>query len=111
MQKLSGRVYYVISPMDDTVLIALDVGFDEHYVRWFDTIKERMMTYERIVDTDSAHFSFERAGDESRGIYTFVPMTLALYNEHVKRHVLVSKEFTDEETLLREFEKTRENAW
>lgn len=109
MEKLSSRVYYVFSDTDSTVLIALSVQFNEKNVLWFDTIKQRIMAIEKIVDSSHQHFVFERALIEGGGIYTFVPMTLEIYNNKVKNNILSSQEFTDQEKLLLAFEKTLKN--
>jgi len=110
-QKFSARVYYVFSKDDDTVLIALDVSVDDKWVRWFDTIKERMMGIGKIIDPNPRNFVFERALSEGGKTYTFIPMTLAIYNEKVKGHILVPQDFTDEESLFKAFEETKNNAW
>lgn len=110
-QKLPGRVYFVESAADDTVRIALDVTNDGTYVRWFDTIKERIMKIEKIVDENLEHFVFERAKDEGNGTYTFVPMTLEIFRAKVKQHILIPQDFKNEETMLKGFEETRNQAW
>ena len=111
MEKLPKRVYYVSSDKDDTVLVALDVEFDNKKVRWFDTIKERIMRAEKIIDSTPQKFIFNRDLSEGGGTYTFVPMTLEIYNDRVKQHMLVPREFTDLEKLFLAFEEARKNAW
>jgi hypothetical protein len=111
-QKLPGRVYYVSCPEDNTVEVAMDVRIAGDTVSWFDTIKERLMKIERIInDSHPDYFIFKRNVEEGGGVYTFVPMTLQLYNERVKRHLLAPKDFTDIEQLLKEFEDTKNYAW
>ncbi|MBI4276777.1 hypothetical protein HY629_02980 [Candidatus Uhrbacteria bacterium] len=111
MTKLPIRVYSVSSDRDETVRIALGVTYDQQRVQWFDTVKERRMRAASIVDPSPDHFVFERAAEEGGGTYTFIPMTLAVYNEKVKAHIVIPQEFTDEESMLRAFEKTQTEAW
>ena len=111
MEKLPNRAYYVFSDQDDTVLVALDVKFDNKRTGWFDTIKERIMTIEKIIDSDPQRFIFKRAPTEGGGIYTFVPMTLEIYKEKVKKHMIIPREFNDSEEMFSAFEETRKNAW
>ncbi len=112
IKKLPGRVYFVKASNDDTsVLIAMNIYTDSRTISWFDTVKERIMGIEKIVDKKSDHFVFERAHSEGGGKYTFVPMTLKIYNQKVKKNILVPQEVTDEEEMLKAFEKTRESAW
>jgi len=111
MEKLIHRVYYVFSEKDSTVLIALDIYFNERNVRWFDTIKERIMTIEKVIDPSHEHFAFKRVSAEGGAVYTFVPMTLEIYNNKIKHRILSPQELTDQEKLLLAFEETRKNAW
>ena len=69
------------------------------------------MRVEKIIDLGPPNFIFNRSLDEGGGIYTFVPITLEIYNDKVKRHMLVPREFTDLEELLLAFEEARKNAW
>ena len=111
MEKLPNRVYYVSSNKDNSVLVALDVEFNNKEIRWFDTIKERGMKIEKIIDLSLQNFIFNRDLNEGGGIYKFVPMTLEIYNDKVKNHMLIPREFTDPEELFLAFEETRKNAW
>lgn len=113
IKKLPGRVYFVeASNGDSTVLIAMDIYYtDGQTVRWFDTVKERVMGIEKVIDKKRGHFVFERAEAEGGGKYTFVPMTLKTYNQKVKKNILVPQEAVDEEEMLKAFEATHKNAW
>mgnify|MGYP001576648636 CR=1 FL=1 len=111
MPTISHRVSFVTCPTDETVIIALDVTYDDHTIRWFDTVRERIMTIDRIVDPDPAHFTFARVSVEGGGTYTFVPMTLERYRTHVRSHLVLQKNFTEEEAMLAAFEQTRREAW
>lgn len=108
---ITHRVSYVASDRDDTVLVAMDVSYDEKTIRWFDTVKERVMTIGRIIDTNPDHFVFERAASEGGGTYTFVPMTLERYRNHVRDRLVLKREFDNEESLLAALEQTRAEAW
>ncbi|OGN10114.1 MAG: hypothetical protein A3C61_01170 [Candidatus Yanofskybacteria bacterium RIFCSPHIGHO2_02_FULL_39_10] len=106
------RVYYVSSSDDGTVLIALNVKIDGNdYINWFDTVKDRIMKIGKIIDDNSEHFVFQRSDSQAKGVYTFVPMTLNLYNEKVKSKVLIPQDFSSEEQMLKAFEETKNNAW
>ncbi len=112
MKKLPGRVYFVeASNGDSTVLIAMNIYTDGKVIRWFDTVKERVMGIKKITDKESDHFVFERAESEDGGKYTFMPMTLKIYNQKVKKNILVPQEVTDKEKMFRAFEETYKDAW
>ena len=108
--KLPARVYYVSSPDDDTVLVALDVQIRKNVIRWFDTVKERVMEIAEVIKDDGQEFSFKR-GDNSGEIYTLKTMTIEDYNEKVKKRLIAPKEFSSEEELCTAFEETKKNAW
>ena|SRR3989344_8304666 len=108
---LDHRVYYVFSSDDDSVLIALAVTVSGDHIHWFDTIKERIMRMGTISDHNPEHFVFQRNDSDQIGAYTFVPMTLERYNQKVKNKIMTPRDFPDEETMLRSFEETTDNAW
>jgi hypothetical protein len=110
-KKLPGKVYYVYSPDDDTVLIAMDVIISDNNIRWFDTIKERIMTIEKILSDNSSEFVFKRSQEEGGQIYTFVPLTLNIYKEKVKQYLVSPQDFENEEEMFKAFEETKKNAW
>mgnify|MGYP001230460932 CR=1 FL=1 len=113
IKKLQERVYYVSARSDTTVLVAMDVEIrDGNLIRWFDTVKERMMEIKEIVNDNPKHFSFKRdSGDKEGDFYDFIPMTLEIYNTKVKKRLLSPKDITNEEEMFKEFETTRSNAW
>lgn len=108
---LPHRVSYVTADRDDTVLVAMGVMVDDHTIRWFDTVKERVMTIARIVDASPDHFIFERTASEGGGTYTFVPMTLERYRSHVWERLVLKREFDDEASMLAAFEQTQSEVW
>jgi len=110
-RKLPARVYYVFSPEDKTVLLAMDVLIGGNTIHWFDTVKERIMHISKIQKEIPTEFIFERSEQEGGGMYTFSPLTLSTYTKKVKNHVLIPDEFQNEEEMFRAFEKTRGNAW
>jgi len=106
------RVCYVSSPDDTTVLVAFDVEIkNDGSIGWFDTVKERRMRIGEILDDTPERFVFKRNDGQQKVLYTFIPMTLDMYNEKVKHKILMPKTFTDEKEMLAAFEKTKENAW
>jgi hypothetical protein len=107
-------VYFVEADnQDETVLVAMDVSINQQQklIRWFDTIKDRLMYYSKIVDQDLNHFVFERGDKGSEGNYFFSPMTLDLYNKNVKAKLIQGKDFKTEEEMIAAFEKTKEQMW
>jgi len=108
-RRLPERVYYVASPTDATVLVAMDVQIEDGYVKWFDTVKERMMKLGRVVEDTQRDFTFEREGG---GVYSFTPLTIELYEQEIKHRVarpLMS--YNSLEDILRSFEETRVQNW
>jgi hypothetical protein len=109
--KLPARVYYVSSPDDNTVLLALDVNILSDAIHWFDTVKERVVHMAQVQAEYPAEFTFKTPDQEGGRTYTFTPLTLEVYNNKVKSEVLVPQEFSSEEEMLSAFEKTHENVW
>jgi hypothetical protein len=105
-------VCYVASPEDTTVLIAFDIRMEgDNFISWFDTVKERRMRVGEIIEDTPECFVFRRNDGQQKSTYTFMPMTLDIYNEKVKHKILIPKAFADEKEMQRAFEKTKENAW
>ncbi|KKS44456.1 hypothetical protein A2567_00275 [Candidatus Azambacteria bacterium RIFOXYD1_FULL_42_11] len=106
------RVYYMSSPDDDTVLIALDIKISDYgFIEWFDTIKDRIMRVGEIIDNNSEHFVFQRNDGQTKSTYTLIPMTIDIYNDKIKNKILIPKEFATKEKMLTAFEETKNNAW
>ncbi|MBI4692360.1 MAG: hypothetical protein HY773_02950 [Candidatus Terrybacteria bacterium] len=110
-KKLPARVYYVFSPEDDTVLLALDIRISGDTISWFDTVKERIMHISQIQAEDSDRLILKTPEQEGGKVYVFTPLTLEIYKDKVKKRILVPQEFKNKEEMLQAFEKTRENAW
>lgn len=103
---LPGRVYLVQHPTDVSVLIALDVKYSTDWVGWFDTVRERVMRLKVPMTITEERVSFERL-DGVGGVYTLLPLTLALYQMHVRHRLAGGKDFATEEDLLAAFEQLR----
>lgn len=110
MRKLPARAYYISSPEDDTVLIALDVTVDINVIQWFDTTRGRAMVIRKVTEDDDNLFAFERA-DGKGGVYLFQPLTLDLYRAHVMQSTIGEEDFPDENTMLQALEQTKTTAW
>lgn len=93
-------VYYVSSPQDETVLLAIDVRARGTVLRWFDTVKERIMVVENWIENTPHGIIFERSQKEGGGRYTFTPLTLELYQEHVKSKLIAPKEFQTRQEMV-----------
>lgn len=114
------RLYYVSCPEDNTVLVAMDTrisaartaeGQTIYTIQWFDTIKERVMQSVEIVKDEPNEFAFKRSDGQQNEIYTFVPMTLDVYNKRVRQHLLQPENVSSEDDLIRRFEETKKRAW
>lgn len=106
-----ARVYYVTSPNDETVRLAMDIHVKDGMLVWFDTVKERRMKIGKIIEHTPTRFIFARANEELGEEYTFVPLTLDIFRTHVKDHILIPRDFDNEEEMLQAFEQTRKDAW
>ena len=112
-EKLPAPVYYVESPNDDTVLVALDVTIkhrvfdnkDNILVSWFDTAYDRNMEASEIIKQGD-NFAFKRSEQEGGGVYSFTPMNLELYYNKVKSHLIAGSDFTNQEDMINAFQRT-----
>lgn len=110
-EKLPAPVYFVASETDDSVLVGMDVQRTGPWMSWFDTVKERQMMAEAILDRNPEHYAFRRAAQEGGHIYTLVPMNLDTYNASVKSKLFNGKEFPDEQSMINAFLEAKDNAW
>ena len=116
-RKLPAKVYYVESDEDWSVMIGIGVVAekvrtkqgDYVQVRWFDTLRDRIMTAVRFFEKEGA-WGFERDPEEGGGKYYFRPMTLEIYNEKVKNRTKGKVEFDDEKKLIEGFLETEKFA-
>lgn len=110
-EQLANTLYYVECQLDPTVLVAMNTKVMDDYVSWFDTVKERMMRVKTVVNPDPNQFAFERADGQEGAVYSFMPMTVDVYNQFVKPKLPNGTEFTDDAALQKAFKDTIENAW
>ena len=111
-KELPHKVYYVHSPEDKTVLVAIDVKISDGKIQWFDTTQERLMSFAEIKDAhEDGTFSFDRTEEEGGATYYFEPMSLEIFEDNVKDTLIIPEDFTDEESLIQAFERTRQNGW
>jgi hypothetical protein len=112
-EQLPASVYYVKSPEDDTVLVGMDVEISRRggdtTVSWFDTVKERRMGAE-LVSEDMDNFTFKRLEQEGGGTYSFVPMSLDVYDNSVKSYLQNGKDFDNQEDLTAAFLETKKDV-
>jgi len=107
----SKPVYYIESPTDETVLVAINPGatYNEDgtaEIEWFDTIKDRcMIAVSTQKKGDCFAFAVD-AGDGKCNYYYMCPMNLRIYNERVKDHLIGHKEFDNEEDMIQAFLET-----
>ena len=106
--KFSNRVYNVISQQDDTVVLAVDPKFQGNFLTWFDTVKERMKPVERVIKADTNEFSFI---SDNEVIYTFLPLTIDLYENNVKQHLIAPESYLNLEDLEAKIIHTIQSAW
>jgi len=96
------QVYYVTSPIDPTALVARRVGIDEGWLHWDDTNKDRQR---RAEASEARPGGVVWVKTEKDVEYMFTPITLQLYEEHVRTKVELSPYFETTEALV-EFYRT-----
>lgn len=110
-ERFPAPVYYVESEADETVLVGMDVQLKGDFLTWFDTVKDRTMLVDRILEESSKEFVFKRNDQEGGGIYTFQPMTLEVYNSSVRERLINGETFSDTEAMIKAFLETQNDAW
>lgn len=114
-RKLPARAYYISSPDDTTVLLGLDVIIRDKMIRWYDTVKERMFEIGDIQEDAPEQLVFTRKDsvteNEPARVYTLQPLTLDLYNAHVKSKLRAGEDFDSVEKLYDALDQTYQNAW
>lgn len=109
-KKLPEPVYYVESPDDRTVLVAMDVIVehektaqqDKTTIIWHDTTHERVMEASEMTWKDGC-LSFKRSDSPGDWVYHFTPMNLEIYYEKVKHRLAAGSDFTSNEDLIKAF--------
>lgn len=99
------EVFFVISPTDETVLIAIHPRYQERtkLLTWWDTVKERAINIKSMQTGSDPVLQIVDIRDNS---YTFVPLSLTLYNNVVKDQLPEKNEFASEEDMVKAFEST-----
>ena len=69
-----------------------------YFLEWFDTVYWRRMTASEVWSENGELF-FKRIETEGGGMYHFMPMTVAIYNQFVRDELFEPKDFTDDEEV------------
>lgn len=105
-----SKVMYVSSAQDDSVMVAFNIHEDGNVLSWFDTIKERIMEIEKVLEDTEDKFAFLRASDRKE-IYEFVPMTLEIYRAKVKDKLISGRDFDTEKVMHEALINTIDQSW
>lgn len=116
VEKLPGAVYLVECETDETVLLAMQVEVVRRFsegeefisVKWFDTVRERVMRA-KMVWRVGEYLAFERLESDVGGKYYFTPLTLEKYYSDVKDLLVSGEDFTSEAEMIEAFLKGEEN--
>lgn len=116
VEKLPGAVYLVECETDETVLLAMQVEVVRRFsegeefisVKWFDTVRERVMRA-KMVWRVGEYLAFERLESDGGGKYYFTPLTLEKYYSDVKDLLVSGEDFTSEAEMIEAFLKGEEN--
>lgn len=99
------QVYYVESDRDESVLVAVGLKIQRsirdggvYFLEWFDTVYWRRMTASEVW-TENGELFFKRIEPEGGGMYHFMPMTVATYNQFVRDELFEAKDFIDDEEV------------
>lgn len=112
VEKLPGAVYLVECETDETVLVAMRLEVVRRFsegeefisVKWFDTVRERVMRA-KLVWRVGEYLAFERLADDGGGKYYFTPLTLEKYYSEVKDSLVSGEDFMNESEMIEEFLK------
>lgn len=112
VEKLPGTVYLVECETDEAVLVAMRLEVVRRFsegeefisVKWFDTVRERVMRA-KLVWRVGECLAFERLGADGGGKYYFTPLTLEKYNSEVKDSLVLGEDFTSEAEMIEAFLK------
>ena len=116
VEKLPGAVYLVECETDETILLAMQVEVVRRFsegeefisVKWFDTVRERVMRA-KMVWRVGEYLAFERLESDGGGKYYFTPLTLEKYYSDVKDLLVSGEDFTSEAEMIEAFLKGEEN--
>lgn len=112
VEKLPGAVYLVECETDETVLVAMRLEVVRRFseeeefisVKWFDTVRERVMRA-KLVWRVGECLAFERLADDGGGKYYFTPLTLEKYYSKVKDSLVSGEDFMNESEMIEAFLK------
>lgn len=112
VEKLPGAVYLVECETDETVLVAMQLEVVRRFsegeefisVKWFDTVRERVMRA-KLVWRVGECLAFERLETDGGGKYYFTPLTLEKYYSEVKDSLVSGEDFMNESEMIEEFLK------
>ena len=94
---------------DETTLVAIDVQVREHYVEWFDTVKERRFGDGKVQKLEDGALQF---ADPRNGFtYRLTPLSLELYNQAVRPKLFESRTFEKTEDMWDALLATKADAW
>ena len=116
VEKLPAAVYLVECETDEAVLVAMQLEVVRRFsegeefisVKWFDTVRERVMRA-KLVWRVGECLAFERLPDDGGGKYYFTPLTLEKYYSEVKDSLVSGEDFTSEAEMIEAFLKGEEN--
>lgn len=96
------KVFYVICKTDPFVLLAISpyIQNENNILYWWDTIKVRCLEIKTIQMIGNEKVELV---DHEDTPYTMLPLTLAIYNKHVKNNLIGKETFTSEDELLKAF--------
>lgn len=110
--RLPELLYYIESPDDGTVAVGRGVtieydkrnGKNIYMISWFNPSHQRRMAASEITRNGN-DFSFRRINAEGKvtGTYHLTPMTLELYNNKVKQHLIAPPDFESEWEMKKAF--------
>lgn len=69
-----------------------------YFLEWFDTVYWRRMTASEVW-TENGELFFKRIEPEGGGMYHFMPMSVATYNQFVRNELFEAKDFIDDEEV------------
>jgi hypothetical protein len=92
------NLYFVESPEDQTVLVAIDAFYvpRSQTIHWFDTVKERIKKVNEIIEIGPEKLVFR---DETGTTYAFQKLTLEIFNERVKAKMVNVGDWKTEEEM------------
>jgi hypothetical protein len=107
---MARPVYYIESPDDDTVCVAINPNIEDvdgkQMVSWLDTVRERERIAPKVTKAwVSKAFSFT---DDQKRTYHLTPLDLATYNAHVRQKVVGQPTFNSMRELQGFFSKMGE---